>query len=140
MTETTAHPDAAATLPAPPEQRQAPEQDPGDRGQLTTARGVLRKIVEYAADQACGQVRPPGRTGVLRWHHRTPRAKLYGPDHALRIRLELALRYPESTATALRTVREHVHTELYRHVDTRVQSIDVTVSALVPAELPRRVE
>ncbi|MHA6803173.1 Asp23/Gls24 family envelope stress response protein [Salinifilum ghardaiensis] len=133
MTATPA--EAAGTAVSPPAPR-APVEDGAERGHLRIDRSVLRKLAEYAADQACGGVRPrsrvPGRSG------RGPRAQLSGPDYALRVRVQVAVRYAEPAPEAVARVRERIRTELRRHAQAEVRSVDVTITDLVPAaEAPR---
>jgi len=114
-------------LPGP-----APEPDAGERGSLTIDRGVLRKITEHAADEATGTAR------TRRKHAAS--AKLSGPDRELRIRLELAVRYPEPVRETVRAVREKVREELSRLAGCGVLDVEITVSALLPAAQRDRVE
>lgn len=109
----------------------AADDEPAGRGRLDIDRGVLRKIVEHAAGQIADAVTARGRG---------PSARVTGPDRELRIRLDVALRYPASIHDSVRSMREHVRDELDRLAGCRVRVLEVTVSALVPAEQARRVE
>lgn len=109
-----------------------PASDAADRGALDIDRSVLRKITEYAADQAAGTA------PVRRKHGAT--AKLSGPDRELRVRLDLALRYPRPVRGTVRAVRAKVREELERLAGCGVLSVEVTVSALLPATKRDRVE
>ncbi|MEV0697541.1 Asp23/Gls24 family envelope stress response protein [Saccharopolyspora sp. NPDC050389] len=111
--------------------------DPAERGRLHISRTVLRKIAEHTADQDPGSARRRHRLGGGQ-HGAT--AQVFGPDDALRIRLDVALRYPAPVRETVASMRERVGTELQRLTEFRVRTVDVTVSALVPADVPPRVE
>ncbi|GAA0541285.1 hypothetical protein GCM10011581_37310 [Saccharopolyspora subtropica] len=111
--------------------------DPAERGRLQISRVVLRKIAEHAADETPGAVRARRRMGR---GGQGASAQLSGPDDELRVRLDVALRYPQPVRDAVAAMRQRVGDELRRLADCRVSSIDVTVSALVPAQAPPRVE
>ncbi|MGP4017400.1 Asp23/Gls24 family envelope stress response protein [Saccharopolyspora sp. 5N708] len=114
--------------------------DPGERGRLQISRTVLRKIAEHAADQDPGSARTRRRIAGVGLGEQGASAQLSGPDDALRVRLDLALRYPAPLRETVASVRKRVGEELRRIADYRVRAIDVTVSALIPADAPARVE
>lgn len=114
--------------------------DAAERGTLQIDRAVLRKIAEHAADTAAGTTRAQRRIAGLGVGTHGSSAKLSGPDRELRIRLDLALRYPEPVGESVRAVRAKVREELDRQAGVRVISVEVTVSALVPAPKRDRVE
>ncbi|MFR9729304.1 Asp23/Gls24 family envelope stress response protein [Saccharopolyspora sp. MS10] len=121
-------------------QRAADPDEAAGRGSLHIDRAVLRKIAEHAADGVPGTTRAPRRVvGVGVGTHGSS-ARLTGPDRELRVRLDLALRYPEPVGEAVRAVRQRVREELARLADCRVTSVEVVVSALVPAPKRDRVE
>ena len=93
---------------------------------------MLRKIAAHAADV------DPGSARSGRKH--TAGAEVSGPDDALRVRLTVALRYPNPVRDIVASMRERVSAELSRIAGCRVRSVDVTVSALVPPAAPPRVE
>ncbi|MDI2031505.1 hypothetical protein QFW96_22950 [Saccharopolyspora sp. TS4A08] len=119
---------ATATSP----EETVPDEDSGERGSLHVNRSVLRKIAAHAADV------DPGSARSGRKH--TAGAEVSGPDDALRVRLTVALRYPNPVRDSVASMRERVGTELARIAGCRVRSVDVTVSALVPPAAPPRVE
>ena len=121
----------STTLQDAPAISEAERDEPADRGRLEIDRAVLRKIVEHAAGETTDAVRTRGRG---------PSARVSGPDRELRIRLDVALRYPAPIHEAVRAMREHVRDELDRLAGCRVRVLEVTVSALVPAEQSRRVD
>jgi len=131
---------------APPETREqswhvepAPA-DGADRGRLSIDRAALRRIAEHAADLVSGSVRVDRRVAGVRVGQQGANAQLAGPERELRVRLDVALRYPSPVPEAVRRMRESVSAELERQAGCRVRSVEVTVSALVPAEQPPRVE
>lgn len=118
-----------------------PERDePGERGRLTIDRAVLRKVAEHAADDVPGTVRVRRRLAGVGFGEHGAGARLSGPNTELRVRMDLALRYPAPVGETARSVRERVHEELSRIADCHVRSVDVTVSALVPDAPAPRVE
>lgn len=117
-----------------------PGGDPADRGRLHIGRTVVRKIAEHAADQDPGSARPRRRLAGVELGRHGATAHVSGPDDALRIRLEVALRYPAPVRGTVASMRERVGSELQRITGFRVRTVDVTVSALVPADAPPRVE
>lgn len=114
--------------------------EPDDRGRLDIDRAVLRKIVEHAADLVSGNVRVRRRIAGVGLGEHGASARLTGPDRQLHVRLDLALRYPSPVGHTAHAVRERVREELGRIAACRVQSIEITVSALVPDARPPRVE
>ncbi|MDI2028871.1 hypothetical protein QFW96_09625 [Saccharopolyspora sp. TS4A08] len=118
-------------MSAPAAERSAAEVEsarvPEERGSLRIDRGVLRKIVEHAAARVPGTERT----------RRGPRATLSGPDAELRIRLDLAVGYPAPVRETVRAVRGAVRDELTRLAGAGVLNVEVTVSALVPAQRDR---
>lgn len=121
----------STTLQDAPAISEAERDEPADRGRLEIDRAVLRKIVEHAAGETADTVRTRGRG---------PSARVSGPDRELRVQLDVALRYPAPIHEAVRSMREHVRGELDRLAGCRARVLEVTVSALVPAEQSRRVE
>ncbi|GAB3558909.1 putative alkaline shock family protein YloU [Actinopolyspora lacussalsi] len=114
--------------------------EPSERGGLRIDRGVLRRIAEHAADSVSNCVRTRRRVAGLGTGEHGATARLAGPERQLRIRLDLALRYPAPIAETVSAVRERVRTELERMADCRVATVDVTVTALVPHPTAPRVE
>lgn len=111
-----------------------------DRGRLEISRTVLRRIAEHAADMVSGSARVRRRVAGVDLGEQGASARLSGPDRELRIRLDVALRYPTPVHQTVRSIRESVQEELGRIANCQVHSVDVTVSALVPANEPPRVE
>ncbi|SDP54789.1 Uncharacterized conserved protein YloU, alkaline shock protein (Asp23) family [Actinopolyspora xinjiangensis] len=114
--------------------------EPAERGGLRIDRSVLRRIAEHAADAEPDCVRVRRRVAGLGMGEHGATARVAGPDKQLRIRLDLALRYPAPISVAVGSIRERVRTDLERMADCRVSSVDVTVTALVPHPRAPRVE
>lgn len=114
--------------------------DGAERGALEIHRAVLRKIAEHAADAVPGSARVRRRVAGVGLGTQGASARLAGPDRELRVRLDIALRYPVPVPEAVHAVREQVTGELERLAGCRVRSVEVTVSALVPAGEESRVE
>ncbi|MDT8914058.1 Asp23/Gls24 family envelope stress response protein [Amycolatopsis sp. PS_44_ISF1] len=102
--------------------------EPGERGTLSIAHAVVRKIAQHAADQVPGTVRA-GRTGA--------RVRVGGQDNDVDLALDLALRYPGPVRAVTGDVRSKVTEEVERITAYRVRSVAVTVSALLPDARPR---
>lgn len=129
-----------ATTTASPAATGGAAPDPAERGGLDISRTVLRKIAEHAADLVADSTRVRRRIAGVGLGEHGASARLSGPDKELSIRLDIALRYPAPVRETVWSVRERVTEELARLADCEVRSVDVTVSALVPAARPPRVE
>lgn len=113
------------------------EDDLAERGALRIDKAALRRIVERVADLV------PETTTVARTvagvgageHGATARIAIDGEQ--LDIRLDLALRYPIPVRSTVAAIREQITAELLRVTGQRVRTLDVTVSALLPATQPR---
>ncbi|MER7016291.1 hypothetical protein ABT324_33085, partial [Saccharopolyspora sp. NPDC000359] len=88
--------------------------DPGDRGRLHISRSVLRKIAEHTADQDPGCARMRRRITGLGLGQHGASAQVSGPDDALRVRLDVALRYPAPVRDAVAALRTRIGVELAR--------------------------
>ncbi|APU16749.1 Asp23/Gls24 family envelope stress response protein [Actinoalloteichus fjordicus] len=135
---------------------------PGDRGALTIAPVVFRKLVRHAAEEI-PEVLPDrhGSRGVRVRHHGGPAAGSRGrrggrrdrrrtaaPSRggdgprteaadAVRVRLSLALRYPCSIRETAWRIRERVIAEVGRLTGTPVHSVDIIVHGLRGRTVPR---
>ncbi|MGQ0480887.1 MAG: Asp23/Gls24 family envelope stress response protein [Pseudonocardia sp.] len=103
---------------------------PAERGRLEISDSVLRKIVEHATDQVPGTVRATRRVAGLDLGESGSSAKVSVGDELMDVRLDLALRYPESIASVVARVRERVGEEVTRITGLQVRTFDVTVSGL----------
>ncbi|GAY10544.1 Asp23/Gls24 family envelope stress response protein [Pseudonocardia sp. N23] len=119
----------------------APAVDPVDpvadaeiagRGTLEIAPSVLRKIVEYSADQVPGTLRTERRVAGFDVGDAGSAAKVSvgGPAGDIDVRLELALQYPGSVRGVVERVRGHVAEELARLTGYRLRNLAVTVTGL----------
>jgi uncharacterized alkaline shock family protein YloU len=115
--------------------------DPGDRGHLEIHPLVLRRIVEFAADQVPGTVRhgrrlagiDVGETGA------SARVSVGSADPlAVDVRLELTLRYPAPVRAVVDAVRARVGEELTALSGHHLRALTVTVAGLheAPAAVP----
>ena len=129
--------DAASTADFPSGVQQP---EPGERGRLEISSAVLCKIAEHAADLVYGSVRVHRRVAGVELGEKGASAQISGPDQELHVRLDLALRYPVPVRQTVESVRERVDDELSRLAGCHARTIDVTISALVPARQTRRVE
>ena len=114
--------------------------EPAERGGLAIGRLVLRKIAEHAADEVAGGARVRRRVAGVGLGEHGASAQVSGPDDELRVRLDVVLHYPAPVRRTVAVMRERVGAELDRIADCQVRTVDVTVSAMVPASAPRRVE
>lgn len=119
--------------PAPPgRQPAAVLSDPTERGRLRIAPLVLRRIAEHTATNT------PGTTGRQRRggsRQVTARVRANGSEVALD--LDVALVYPRPIGEIVRELRRRVSAEIGRLTGYRVRTVQVTVSALLPAVRPR---
>lgn len=116
-----------------------PAPDVADRGRLDIHPGVLRKIVEHAADQVPGTLRHERRLAGIDVGESGASAKITtgsGDPTAVDVRLELTLQYPAPVRTVVDAVRAHVGGELTRIAGHHVRALTVTVSGLRGAPGP----
>lgn len=114
--------------------------EPEGRGRLVIDRAVLRKIVEHVADAEPDSVRVRRRVAGVGAGEHGASARVSGPDRELRVRLDVALRYPAPVAEAVTAMRERIREELHRAAGCHARSIDVTVSKLLAERPASRVE
>jgi uncharacterized alkaline shock family protein YloU len=119
------------TADAPAEQASGLS-EPEERGGLHINRAVLRKIAAHAADVDAASARD-GRK-------QTASAEISGPDDALRVQLNVALRYPSPVRDAASSIRARVDQDLTQLGGCAVRSVDVNVTGLIPAAPAPRVE
>jgi uncharacterized alkaline shock family protein YloU len=103
------------------------------RGTLEIAPGVLRKIVEHAADQVPGTLRQGRRLAGIDVGESGASARITvgsGDPDAVDVRLDLALQYPAVVRDVVDAVRARVGDELTRIAGRRVRALTVTVSGL----------
>ncbi|MFC4950203.1 Asp23/Gls24 family envelope stress response protein [Pseudonocardia sp. GCM10023141] len=104
-----------------------------DRGRLDIHPTVLRKIVEYAADQVPGTLRHERRVAGIDVGLTGSNAKVTtGSDDplAVDVRLELTLQYPASVRSVVDAVRARVDDDLTRMSGHHVRALAVTVAGL----------
>jgi uncharacterized alkaline shock family protein YloU len=121
-----------------------PAADPADRGTLQIDAVVLRKIVEFAADQVPGTLRQERRLAGIDVGEAgaSARVSIGSADPlAVDVRLELTLRYPGPVRPVVDAVRARVGTELAALSGYHVRALDVTVAGLraAPAAVAGRV-
>jgi uncharacterized alkaline shock family protein YloU len=105
-------------------------------GRLEIHPTVLRKIVEYAADQVPGTLRHERKVAGIDVGEAgaSARVTLGNADPtAVDVRLELTLQYPAHVRTVVEAVRTAVGAELDRIASHRIRSLRVTVAGLRPA-------
>ncbi len=102
--------------------------EPAERGTLTVAHAVVRKVAQHAADQVPGTLRD-GEKGA--------KAKVGGLDNDVDLALDLAVGYPAPVRSVVDVVREKVTGEVELLTGYHVRTLAVTVSALRPAVPPR---
>ncbi|MGI5129691.1 Asp23/Gls24 family envelope stress response protein [Pseudonocardia sp. CA-107938] len=107
--------------------------EPGERGALDIDPVVLRKVIEYAADQVPGTMRHGRRLAGIDVGESGARARVVtgnGDPTAVDVRLEVTLRYPGEIRTVVDAVRTKVDDELARITGHHVRSLAVTVAGL----------
>lgn len=116
-----------------------------ERGDLTIAWSVVRKIAEHAADRTTGTTTVPRRLAGLGLGETGTTAKVTGYGDQVDLRLEVPLVYPAPIAGSVDGVRDAVRDRVEVLTGYRVRALDVTVSALAdrstsPARPAGRVE
>ena len=107
-----------------------------ERGGLEIHPAVLRKIVEYAADQEPGTLRHERRLAGIDIGEAGASARVTtgsGDPPTVDVRLELTLQYPAPVRTVVDAVRAKVDDELARIAGHRIRAMTVTVAGLRPA-------
>jgi uncharacterized alkaline shock family protein YloU len=107
-----------------------------ERGRLEIHPAVLRKIVEYAADQVPGTLRHERRLAGIDIGEAGANARVTtgaGDPPTVDVRLELTLQYPAPVRTVVAAVRATVSEELARVAGHRVRAMTVTIAGLRPA-------
>jgi uncharacterized alkaline shock family protein YloU len=110
-----------------------PLAEPGERGTLQIDAVVLRKIVEFAADQVPGTLRQERRLAGIDVGEAGASAKVSvgsADPLAVDVRLELTLRYPGPIRPVVEAVRERVGAELTELSGYHLRTLDVTVAGL----------
>ncbi|WP_134731771.1 Asp23/Gls24 family envelope stress response protein [Amycolatopsis nivea] len=120
---------------AGPSRNDLPE--PAERGSLTIAHAVVRKVAQHAADQVPGTMRTERRVAGVSTGTTGASAKVGGSDNDVELSLDLALRYPVPVREVTGQVREKVVEEVERITSYHVRSVAVTVTALLPDVPPR---
>lgn len=129
MTTTAATPPAGERPDAP---RHALD-DAAERGRLDIHPTVLRKIVEYSADEVPGTLRSERRLAGIEVGQSGASAKINvgrGGQDSVDVRLELTLAYPGPVRSVVDAVRSRVAQDLARFTGYRVRTVTVTVSGL----------
>lgn len=107
--------------------------DPGDRGHLEIDPLVLRRIVEFAADQVPGTVRHGRRVAGIDVGEAGASARVTvgsADPLAVDVRLELTLRYPAPVRAVVDAVRARVSDELTAMSGHHLRALTVTVAGL----------
>jgi uncharacterized alkaline shock family protein YloU len=102
-----------------------------ERGRLEIHPVVLRKIVEYAADQVPGTLRHERRLAGIDVGEVGAVARVapgVGGSDTVDVALELTLQYPAVVRAVVEAVRERVGAELQRCAGYRLRAFTVTVS------------
>ncbi len=109
--------------------------DAGERGRLDIDPGVMRKVVEHAADGTPGTLRHERRVAGMGMGSVGSSAKVTdGPDGVVDVRLELTLQYPAPVRRTVDAVRARVGDELARITGRRIRNLAVTVTGLRGAD------
>ncbi|EMD26759.1 Asp23/Gls24 family envelope stress response protein [Amycolatopsis azurea] len=111
--------------------------EPEDRGTLTIAPSVVRKIAQHAADQVDGTTRAERRIAGLGLGTHGASAKVGGEGNDVDLLLDVALHYPAPVRRIVGDLRARVTEEVERITSYQVRDISVTVSALLPDIAPR---
>ncbi|MEC3981091.1 Asp23/Gls24 family envelope stress response protein [Amycolatopsis sp. H20-H5] len=109
----------------------------GERGTLSIAHTVVRKVAQHAADQVPGTVLAERKVAGLGIGSQGASVKVGGDDNDVDLALDVALRYPAPVRAVVGQVRTGVTEEVERLTSYQVRSLAVTVSALLPDVRPR---
>lgn len=126
-----------AELPAPDATEPDARREPADRGSLEIASAVVRKIAEYTADRHEDTLRTPRRIAGIGAGTTGSSARVDRDGDQVDIALDVGLRYPGQVREMSAGLREEIRTEVDRITGFHVRSVRVTVSALLPENLPR---
>lgn len=107
----------------------APDADAENRGGLTIAPIVVRRVAERAADTTPGSARTARALG-MGTHGASVSVDGDGPRVDLTV--ELALSYPAAVRAVAAAVRARVTEDVERITGYRVRGVDVVVTGLVP--------
>jgi uncharacterized alkaline shock family protein YloU len=112
---------------------------PEERGRLEIEPTVLRKIIEYTADQVPGTLRHERRLAGIDVGEVGSVAKVVtgvGDATTVDVALELTLQYPAVVRTVIDAVRAAVGAELDRTAGYRLRAFSVNVSGFRGAGEP----
>ena len=108
--------------------------DAGDRGALTIAPAVVRRVAERAADSTPGAPRTPRARGL---GEQGASASIDGDGPRVDVRIELAISYPAAVRAVATAIRAKVADDVERITGYRVRGVDVVVTGLVPPKRNR---
>ncbi|TCK24911.1 Asp23/Gls24 family envelope stress response protein [Pseudonocardia endophytica] len=104
--------------------------EPESRGTLEIDPGVLRKIVEHAADQAPGTRHRTRTVAGLGVGESRPTARISAFPDGIDVQLRVTLAYPAPIRETVADVRERIARDLDRIAGQTVRSLTVDVGAL----------
>ena len=110
-----------------------PLAEPAERGRLDIRPGVLRKIVEHAADGVPVTLRNERSIAGIDVGEHGASARITvgtGEPAPVDVRLELTLRYPATVRTVVDAVRTAVADDLGRLAGHRMRTLAVTVTSM----------
>lgn len=105
--------------------------DAGDRGRLSIAPAVVRRIAERAVDTTPGTARTARTLAGVGVGAQGSSASVDGEGSQVRLRLELALHYPAAVRAVVAAVRARVAEDVERMTGYQVRGVDVVVTGLV---------
>lgn len=103
--------------------------DAAERGTLTIAPVVVRRVAERAADSTPGTARTARALGL---GQQGAAAEVDGDGPGVDVRLELAFAYPAAVRAVADAVRAKVTEDVERITGYRVRGVSVVVTGLVP--------
>lgn len=111
--------------------------DPGSRGGLVIADGVVERIATIAAGQVDGVVSVgSGLDHVL--GHRYPRSTATVAGDRARLAVEVAVGWPHPLGQVCARVRDDVRSQVSGLTGITVDTVDVTAAKVVPVAVPAR--
>ena len=106
--------------------------DPDERGRLSIAPAVLRKIAEHTTDLMPGTLPARRTVAGVGVGSTGANAKATLTGRWVDLHVELALRYPAPVRSTVAQLRSRISDEMRRITGYQVASIAVTVTALLP--------
>ncbi|WP_293240500.1 Asp23/Gls24 family envelope stress response protein [Mycolicibacterium sp.] len=111
--------------------------DPGNRGRLVLRDRVAQRIATRAAHLTDGVQAHSGGLDKLTGRE-LPRATVHVAGDRARAQIDIAVCWPRSATAVAADVQRNVTEALQTYADLTVDTVDVSIDAVVPAHTPAR--